>query len=321
MRFAASPIISSEVRHVERGQRIHRRLSNLLNRALWYALLLTSLSMTLFCVLLAAVDLSQYDHQPGERYLNITYILGVLLGITFYIHFRVQVETLGMAADAIAREKRGNTWESLLLTGIGARPLIIGKWWAVVRLMWRDYIRLGLLRIGCTIGIGALLLTEPRIGFFQLSEQPDSWAALRMLLAAVLVMAVTMVNLLFTAAAGVLGGFFSRPNAPGSSTATVVRMTVVLIPVLLMLLPVAAVILNTQFRLTSSGTELLSLMGLFQVFLIDNGTFILAELANPLAPWMFGYITVTLASIMAYIGLTAVSLKLAQRVAQQQGAN
>lgn len=311
-----SPITLCEIRHLERSRQVYNRLSNWLNRALWLSLLIPALSIALFCVLLAAVDPLQFATHPGERYLTITRILGVISGVTFYLHFQVQVTTLGMAADSIAREKRSGTWESLLLTGLDARQLVWGKWIAIVRLMWRDYLRLGLLRVGATVGIGALILTEPRIGLVQLSSEPQEWAVFRMLLAAVLVMGITLLNCFFTAAVGVFSAFFTRVGTPGSSTAFVARLGFVLAPVLTALFPVLIVLSGHR----EVHPELLSLVGNWQLLLLDNGTSALAGLANPLDSWAAGYLAVIVAGVATYVGLTTAALYLAKHIAKQQGA-
>src|SRR5690606_3076155 len=44
----------------------------------------------------------------------------VVMGV---MHFRAQLATLMLASDTIAREKRGGTWESLLLTTLDTRTI------------------------------------------------------------------------------------------------------------------------------------------------------------------------------------------------------
>jgi hypothetical protein len=60
----------------------------------------------------------------------------------------VMLITLGLGANSISREKAGRTWEILLLTGVNARQVVWGKWWATVRVLWGDHLMVALLRFG-----------------------------------------------------------------------------------------------------------------------------------------------------------------------------
>lgn len=50
------------------------------------------------------------------------------------------------AAVALTREYQARTWESLILTGVSARQLVIGKWWGVLRAVWEGERRILLIR-------------------------------------------------------------------------------------------------------------------------------------------------------------------------------
>lgn len=60
----------------------------------------------------------------------------------------VMLVAYGLSNNSINREKRGKTWENLLLTDISARKIVIGKWWASLRALYGDHIVVGLLRLG-----------------------------------------------------------------------------------------------------------------------------------------------------------------------------
>lgn len=51
-----------------------------------------------------------------------------------------------LASGAVAREKQTHTWESLVLTGVSARTIITGKWWAILSTMWSQHRFMLLLR-------------------------------------------------------------------------------------------------------------------------------------------------------------------------------
>ena len=50
------------------------------------------------------------------------------------------------ASVALTREYQARTWESLILTGVSARRLVIGKWWGVLRAVWQGERRMLMIR-------------------------------------------------------------------------------------------------------------------------------------------------------------------------------
>lgn len=80
----------------------------------------------------------------------------VMLMTSFLVliaHLLIVSFALQTASAAVAREKRARTWESLLLTTIDARQIVLGKWWATVQttfhlygwlLLWRGAVGLWL---------------------------------------------------------------------------------------------------------------------------------------------------------------------------------
>src|SRR5262245_44836550 len=48
----------------------------------------------------------------------------------------VALRTISTGANSIAREKQGGTWETVLLTGIDARRIVLGKWWGAIQGVW-----------------------------------------------------------------------------------------------------------------------------------------------------------------------------------------
>ncbi len=45
-----------------------------------------------------------------------------------------------LATTTLARERQSRTWEPLILTGISAPRIVLGKWFTVVRLVWAQHI-------------------------------------------------------------------------------------------------------------------------------------------------------------------------------------
>lgn len=84
-------------------------------------------------------------------------ILLILIAVIYFFHLCVSVRTLLLASNAIGREKQFENWESLVLTGIDARRLILGKWWAVVKYVWKTHALSALLRLGLAYGVAQRL--------------------------------------------------------------------------------------------------------------------------------------------------------------------
>lgn len=56
--------------------------------------------------------------------------------------------TYGLAANSISREKRGNTWDNLVLTRATPFVIVLGKWIASLRAVWGDHVMAIFLRAG-----------------------------------------------------------------------------------------------------------------------------------------------------------------------------
>lgn len=67
----------------------------------------------------------------------------------------VTMISFGLATNSIIREKRGKTWDNLILTNVSARRLVIGKWLASMYALYGDHILVGILRLGLVAWIVA----------------------------------------------------------------------------------------------------------------------------------------------------------------------
>jgi hypothetical protein len=138
----------------------------------------------------------------------------------------LMVRTLVISTNSIARERNAKSWELLLLTSVNTRQVIKAKWWAVVRHQRKDYALLAVMRIGM-VGFLALNFSVTfsfgDFPYFSYGSpgplvEPDRTivffiATLIVLLSAAIIAMLTMLNLKFTAACGILGGFIAlRPS-------------------------------------------------------------------------------------------------------------
>lgn len=162
-----NPIVRAELSHQQRGavNQKWRRWSVLFSLGLGVALL-SSLSL-----LIALPQLAHLLHMPvGELqeilrgwFGTLTVLIG---GLIMIHHLSFSVAALQLTSTSIAREKQGRTWESLLMTGVDARRIVYGKWWATMRTLWQAYRPLLPLRFCLALWVGTVGATGQATLFF-----------------------------------------------------------------------------------------------------------------------------------------------------------
>lgn len=118
-----------------------------------------------------------------------------LLTMNIALYFVVIMITVALAANSISREKRSRTWDTLLLTNIDARKIVMGKWWASLRAIFGDHTMILWLRLGL-------------VGFFIHTFDPVAPAGFTVLTAYLIPLTVfavlfTVADAIFTAALGI----------------------------------------------------------------------------------------------------------------------
>ena len=311
--FDSNPILRAELAHQQGQIDAYRRRQ--LIRLLYAVLLIFSLA----AVLITITDF-RVDNLLALFFDNTTYarwtLTAIVLNAIIAVHIATVFRTLVFGTNAIVREKRSRTWETLLLTNVDARQLVIGKWWATVRRVWASYLWLVPLRIGAVVWLGAQMnLVLIGLGS-PVTISPPPVDISNLLVAVLLITALTLVNALFTAAYGVLGSLLNRVDTIGPAMATFTRMlTLVGMAVLL-------VIVGFTLFFNAGGTQeadtiplLLALIGLT---FIDNGSLAAAALLSPLDPNNYLYLLALLVALVAYGLITILVLRLAQAVAVWQ---
>src|SRR5215475_1801076 len=71
---------------------------------------------------------------------------GHLVAMNLAMYLVLTMITLALSSNSISREKRGKTWDNLLLTGVDARQIVWGKWWATLVALRGDHAVAALLR-------------------------------------------------------------------------------------------------------------------------------------------------------------------------------
>jgi hypothetical protein len=330
--LSQQPIAQAEFNHQNRAApRRKRRWMNWLDRGfkvLVYGTAFVLLAYQIFVLLALASgrggSIRADDLPDWFRALTAVSVIAAVI-----IHFRRMLQTLALSANSIARERNANNWDMLVLTGIDARKIVLGKWWATVRHMARPYVMLGVLRTLLIVWYGAA--TNPGYygnAAYAIYNDPNNIGIiLQMLLQYVLagtaVFILTMANLLFTAACGVSA--FNKRSGIALARAIGTRLLLVIGFVVL------TAALARLWLYYSYPNILLSMivMGLFTIF--DNGVVIGTELAtysfnNYYAygantdPVFAIYLPAAILTLFIYALLTFLLLRFAQWQAVRQGA-
>lgn len=162
-----NPILRAELSHQQRelATRKWRRWSVLFSLGLVVALL-SSLSLMIVLPqlsLLLRVPVRDLEEMLRGWFGTLTVMIG---GLIMIHHLTFSVSALQLASTSIAREKQGRTWESLLLTGVDARRIVYGKWWATMQTLWQAYRPLLVLRFALALWVGTLGATAQVTPFF-----------------------------------------------------------------------------------------------------------------------------------------------------------
>ncbi len=306
--FPANVIARHELIYQQRASGQGRRWVRRLGRMMLIAGIV--MSMILFWGIFIGLLLNRDAQTIGER-LEIGVIL--LSAGALVWHFVLMFQTLSLAVNSVARERQNNTWEMLILTGIDARQIVRGKWWATVQSQWRNYLLLGLLRVGAMVWLcyaGSQSMT-----FYYPDYTPPS--ALNILLAGIIIVILTMANLGFTAACGVLGGVEARRSMTGMVRAVLIRTLSLIL--LALVIPLGLAALRLPFGTAWYSTDLPNIAA-YTVLptsftLVDNGLTLTEQLCDTLLGSIaIGYTVAALVlSLLLYYLLTRFMLWMAQR--------
>lgn len=230
--FAHSPIARAEYLHQQRSLYIRR--ARRWQRPFIWLLRALAIFTAVFIIafegvnLLLGSDSSRLMQVSEPLAFALMYALPIiaLLPFTLLLHVRLLIQVQSGASDAISREKRGGTWENLLLTQVDGHRIVLGKWWATLRSIFPAVWLLLLLRVG-TVVWGALV--AHRLSFnqqwqgatgqfewvFRFNEYSAPQYPARILLAAALLLLLTLATFAFAAAGGVITSLLSRRSSIG----------------------------------------------------------------------------------------------------------
>ena len=302
-----NPIARAELTHQQRVAMDHkwRRWPVIFGVALSAALISTA-SLLLAPLLSDLLNISQndLDEMLSGWFSTITVLLAALL--TSH-HLSFSAAALQVASTSITREKQARTWEDLLLTGVDARTIIYGKWWATTRTLWQGYRPLLLLRFAVAVWMGAssgMALTSP---FYYTPP----------LLNVVLIGFATAIFPLcysaFSVGVGLLASLLVRNETTAYRVASAIQFAAILVSLSL-------IMMSFTLPFTNYEAGFATLIPALFVTPLDGGMLgLIGIVANDLLSSTF-YLIGLMVCITLYGGLTWMVLRAAQGIAVRQRA-
>jgi len=324
-KFNQNPLAQFEVQAITRGQHAG---ATFLPLERWAFVAMVGLAAIFLIVgLSAGLFAPEIITTPGNGFVAAASSFAWLLCLAaLYFHFRLMLVTLSLGVESIVRTN-SKAWEHIVLTGMSARKVIMGKWWAVINLSWSRYVLLGVIRAGAVLALGLVIYQQFPLFFADADVESDLFW--RLLAAVVLTFIITQLNGLFTAISGTAGALRNTGTTPNISTAFATRATgIVLIAIPMSVLLVQLLVNEPTFatleeydyyRLNDPQGILTMITMTTMVSLIDGGSVAAGALANPFDftahLWIWGLLFV----LVGYVLLTGFVFWLTQRSAQNKG--
>lgn len=257
---------------------------------------------------------------------NFTIVALIIANMVAYI--LVVLRGVLTANDAIQRERRDNTWDLLMLTGVSRWQLILGKWFGVLRIVAVDYLWLFLLRLGIifwAVGQTNANQISYNTGYYDWSLSDftfgsDAWGTVLLLL-----VIFTVLEWGFNTALGIGMGFFQWKARTSTGAAVGIRVALGILPPIItyVLLDYADGGFFNGFYSTY-GTNFINFIFRFVTIFADNGIFSALFEIDRYQPSQDYFVYLrwgTWAGMLTYPVLTVGALLLANNRAAARGTN
>ncbi|MBL8118395.1 MAG: hypothetical protein J0L63_06925 [Anaerolineae bacterium] len=203
---------------------------------------------------------------PYDDRLNV--VIYILTLFTVVWHFSLLLRTMSLSAHSIVREKEAHTWELMILTGVDARQIVRGKWWATIQQQWKRYLILAILRIGIIVWLAGLQggWFSGTSSIYYTRTQIELAHPVSIVWGVAFIFIVTFANLGYTAACGVVASVSSRRSSSAIARGLIQRTVIALLPIIVLYL------VYTQIRWWSQPlSSILGILAASAITLVDNG--------------------------------------------------
>ncbi len=231
-------------------------------------------------VLMIAAVASTLDHPDFP-----TRELGIVA--IWIVHTITAVYALNAGADAISREHMEHTWDSLVLTGLSARRILLGKWRAVLRRTGPWMVLLGFIRLAmipiflvALVNYYGWLVTQygPYIGYsggygYSMDYGAVEWVPWASILAVTMTVVLTILDILCCTAVGLAASALTRNGIIAKVIALAVRFS-----------PVLLFAVFTRYELGAGSTDSYRVLRFAPFAIADGGTAPLSRLSVPRTP-------------------------------------
>jgi ABC-type transport system involved in multi-copper enzyme maturation permease subunit len=245
----------------------------------------------------------------------------VAIYLIWVVHALVAARTIAAAGNAISREHDGKTWDILVMTGIEARQILIGKWLGVLRQVAPWMLGLGVLRLAMIPVFTLSLLNRfawwtTRGGSYYnvgpLYEFPSvSWSAAGPFLAVGMTVVLTVLEVMACAALGLATSAVSRRGWMAMVTAFMLRFA-----------PVLIFAAFTRYEVGNAPSW--RILRFAPLAIGDSGTSPLYQLSLPITTWTTtahqNALPGLLGATLLLIAILGISLWAASRAIRQSGA-
>jgi hypothetical protein len=210
----------------------------------------------------------------------------IMLYCVWLIHTATAIRAIVAGSNVISREHVGATWDALMLTGVSARKVLLGKWRAALYRVRGWMLILGIVRLASLpIYILSLIRTYAwfMCGRYNSSSSPGycgieandfSWVPWAAILAVVMTVILTVLEVMCCTALGLATSALTRRGSLAAIVAIIIRF----FPVLLF----------AGFTRFEIGVASWRWWRFTPFALADGGTSPLMQLALPLMPWTEG---------------------------------
>ena len=215
---------------------------------------------------LLIASLMRRDPTPITNSLGLLSVL-LVIGAVYY-HFYLMLQTMALTANSITREKESQTWELLVLTGVNARQIVRGKWWATVQRQFSRYLLLGLIRGGAIAAFGISAAGAFSYTAYYNNAHLVLPHPLTILISTVFGILFTIANLGLSAACGVMGSAASKRGSMAIVRGFAIQIVIVVLPAIMLALIFVPIYSRTRSSVVESISSTISFGG---ASIIDNG--------------------------------------------------